>query len=123
MKVMGICRSIDDLGRICIPKEIRRTIGLKEGDSMEIFSTEKGLLLQKCNAENNLSGFDLQNDGFQEDETPNHYVRLSGNYGDWTEYLVLTPSQLRFFSWLQEVGCFCEDVQLEEIDSPSFKEI
>lgn len=50
----GIVRRIDDLGRVVIPKEIRRTMGLKEGDPLEIAThTENGkpqLILQKYNA-------------------------------------------------------------------------
>lgn len=37
MKATGIIRRIDDLGRVVIPKEIRRTAGIKEGDPLEIF--------------------------------------------------------------------------------------
>ena len=37
MKATGIVRRIDDLGRIVIPKELRRTMSIKEGDPMEIF--------------------------------------------------------------------------------------
>ena len=37
MKATGIVRRIDDLGRIVIPKEIRRSIGLREGEPLEIF--------------------------------------------------------------------------------------
>lgn len=37
MKSTGIIRRIDDLGRIVIPKEIRRTIGIREGEPMEIY--------------------------------------------------------------------------------------
>ena len=36
MKATGIVRRIDDLGRIVIPKEIRRTMHIREGDSLEI---------------------------------------------------------------------------------------
>jgi AbrB family transcriptional regulator (stage V sporulation protein T) len=41
MKATGIVRRIDDLGRVVIPKEIRRTLRIREGDPLEIF-TEKG---------------------------------------------------------------------------------
>ena len=37
MKATGIVRRIDDLGRVVIPKEIRRTMGIHEGDPLEIF--------------------------------------------------------------------------------------
>ena len=37
MKATGIVRRIDDLGRIVIPKEIRRTVGIREGEPLEIF--------------------------------------------------------------------------------------
>ena len=37
MKVTGIIRRIDDLGRVVIPREIRHNLGIKEGDSLEIF--------------------------------------------------------------------------------------
>ncbi|MDD2269383.1 MAG: stage V sporulation T C-terminal domain-containing protein [Eubacteriales bacterium] len=41
MKATGIVRRIDDLGRVVIPKEIRRTLRIREGDPLEIF-TDKG---------------------------------------------------------------------------------
>ena len=48
MKATGIVRRLDDLGRIVIPKEIRRTLEINEGDPMEIFLTEDGgVVLQK----------------------------------------------------------------------------
>ena len=47
MKSTGIIRRIDDLGRIVIPKEIRRTLRIGEGSPMEIFVTEEGILLKK----------------------------------------------------------------------------
>lgn len=37
MKATGIIRRIDDLGRIVVPKEIRHTLGIKEGDPMELY--------------------------------------------------------------------------------------
>ena len=38
MKATGVVRRIDDLGRIVIPKELRRTMRIKEGESLEIFT-------------------------------------------------------------------------------------
>lgn len=46
--VMGIVRAIDDLGRIVIPKEMRRVLNIAEGESLEIFATDNGgLFLRK----------------------------------------------------------------------------
>lgn len=42
MKATGIIRRVDDLGRVVIPKEIRRTMRIREGDPLEIFVTEDG---------------------------------------------------------------------------------
>lgn len=47
MKETGIVRRIDDLGRIVIPKEIRRTLRLREGDPLEIFLPEDGGIVFK----------------------------------------------------------------------------
>lgn len=42
MKATGIVRRIDDLGRIVVPKEIRRTLRIREGDPLEIFTSQGG---------------------------------------------------------------------------------
>ena len=48
MKATGIVRRIDDLGRVVIPKEIRRTLRIREGDPLEIFTDrEGGVILKK----------------------------------------------------------------------------
>lgn len=38
MKATGIIRRVDDLGRVVIPREIRRTMGIREGEPLEIFT-------------------------------------------------------------------------------------
>lgn len=45
MKATSSVRRMDSLGRVAIPKEIRRTIGLREGDPFEFFMSEKGDLI------------------------------------------------------------------------------
>ena len=47
MKATGIVRRIDDLGRIAIPKEIRRAFKIKEGDPLEIFTERNGSIVIK----------------------------------------------------------------------------
>lgn len=47
MKATGIVRRIDDLGRVVIPKEIRRTLRIREGDPLEIFTDREGQVILK----------------------------------------------------------------------------
>ncbi len=48
MKSTGVMRRIDDLGRIVIPKEIRKNLKIREGDSLEIFVEDEGkVILEK----------------------------------------------------------------------------
>ncbi|MBQ9415199.1 MAG: AbrB/MazE/SpoVT family DNA-binding domain-containing protein [Clostridia bacterium] len=47
MKATGIVRRIDDLGRVVIPKEIRRTMRIREGDPLEIFTETNGEVIFK----------------------------------------------------------------------------
>ena len=42
MKATGIVRRIDDLGRVVVPKEIRRTLRIREGDPLEIYTDDQG---------------------------------------------------------------------------------
>ncbi len=58
MKATGIVRRIDDLGRVVIPKEIRRTLRIREGDPLEIFTDREGeIILQKYSPIGELSEF------------------------------------------------------------------
>ena len=47
MKATGIIRRVDDLGRIVIPKEVRRQLKVREGDSLEIFLSKEGEIILK----------------------------------------------------------------------------
>ena len=47
MKATGVVRRIDDLGRVVIPKEIRKTLRIKEGDPLEIFTDREGQVILK----------------------------------------------------------------------------
>ncbi len=49
MKATGVVRRIDDLGRVVIPKEIRKTLRIKEGDPLEIFTDKEGEVILKKN--------------------------------------------------------------------------
>ena len=58
MKATGIVRRIDDLGRVVIPKEIRRTLRIREGDPLEIFTDREGeIILKKYSPIGELAAF------------------------------------------------------------------
>ncbi len=57
MKATGIVRRIDELGRVVIPKEIRRTLRIREGDPLEIFTEKDELTLKKYSPIATLEGF------------------------------------------------------------------
>lgn len=47
MKQTGVTRKIDELGRIVIPKEIRKNLGIRDGETLEIFTSEDSIILKK----------------------------------------------------------------------------
>ncbi|MBQ8292640.1 MAG: AbrB/MazE/SpoVT family DNA-binding domain-containing protein [Bacilli bacterium] len=57
MKATGVVRRIDDLGRIVIPKELRRTMRIREGDSLEIFIEGEKIMLKKYSPVQNVNDF------------------------------------------------------------------
>jgi len=58
MKATGIVRRVDDLGRVVIPKEIRRTMRIREGDPLEIYTGKDGeVIFKKYSPVNELSEF------------------------------------------------------------------
>jgi AbrB family transcriptional regulator (stage V sporulation protein T) len=58
LKATGIVRRIDDLGRVVIPKEIRRTLRIREGDALEIFTdAQGGVIFKKYSPVGELSAF------------------------------------------------------------------
>ena len=61
MKATGIVRRIDELGRVVVPKEIRRTLRIREGDPLEIFTNRDGeVILKKYSPIGELDNFAKQ---------------------------------------------------------------
>lgn len=61
MKATGIVRRIDDLGRVVIPKEIRRTLRIREGDPLEIYTDTNGeVIFRKYSPIGEISSFSSQ---------------------------------------------------------------
>lgn len=61
MKATGIVRRIDELGRVVVPKEIRRTLKIREGDPLEIYTNhEGGIILKKYSPIGELGGISAE---------------------------------------------------------------
>lgn len=54
MKATGVVRRIDELGRLVIPKEIRRTLRIREGESLEVFVDSNSIILKKYSIMRNI---------------------------------------------------------------------
>ena len=50
MKATGVTRKVDDLGRVCLPVEIRRSLGIDVGDPLEVFVDRDTIVLKRHNA-------------------------------------------------------------------------
>lgn len=59
MKSTGITRKIDELGRVVIPKEIRRNLGIRDGESLEILLEEDSIILKKHSVMKELESLSL----------------------------------------------------------------
>lgn len=57
MKATGVVRRIDDLGRIVIPKEIRRNLRIRDGESLEIFVDKEDIVLKKYSIMRNVDEY------------------------------------------------------------------
>ncbi len=57
MRATGVIRRIDELGRVVIPKEIRKTMNLKEGESLEIYTDNDKLVFTKYSTLSNVEEF------------------------------------------------------------------
>ena len=110
MKPLGIVRSMDDLGRVVVPKEIRRALGVSEGDQMEIFATDKGVYFQKYDRDD-----DTTPDIFKEmgcaavpaqpapQASDRKKVVIHDKEDDEHKYLSLTVEQVALLEWLGDM--------------------
>lgn len=126
MKPLGIVRNIDDLGRVAIPKEIRRAIGIREGERLEIFATDKGVYFQKYDPED-----DTTPDIFKEMKpaavpaqtvvrTSDRKQVMVHDYGANEErYVSLTDDQIRLLEYIKDNWGF--DYHFEIVDQNTFE--
>ena len=89
--VMGIVRTMDDLGRVVIPKEIRRAMNIAEGDSIDILSTSNGSIILRKVVDNKPVG-----------EINSHSRIITFEDCDGTKTVKINSEIDRFLNWLIE---------------------
>ena len=106
--VMGIVRAIDDLGRIVIPKEMRRTVGIKEGESLEILATSNGgLFLRKPIEVKQTTSIEVTTETTITVESKKKNDNLVFNFEDWsgnTHTIKITEKQYKFLKELSDMS-------------------
>lgn len=98
LNVMGIIRTMDDLGRVVIPKEIRRVINIKEGDSLDILAmTDGSIILRKVVDNKPVCGCPCATTPAVKEKKVIHFV---DNYNDVTKVVKITDEQDNLLNWL-----------------------
>ena len=111
LNVVGIIRTMDDLGRIVIPKEIRRTIGVKEGDSFDILAmTDGSLLLRKVVDNKPVCGCPCA----AKAELEKKVVNFVHEREETTKVVEITAEQYKLLDWLIEQGYFDYDLLIND---------
>lgn len=100
--VMGIVRTMDDLGRVVIPKEIRRAMNIAEGDSIDILSTSNGSIILRKVVDNKPIG---------EVNSPSKIITFE-DYEGSTKTVKITPEMDRFLDWMIDNGYINSDVSV-----------
>lgn len=103
VSVVGIIRAIDDLGRVVIPKEIRRSIGLHENDKVDILTTTNGdIILRKVVDDKPVNDLPIEK----------RIYTLRNEYEHFQATIKITPEQNKFFDWLIDKDCLREDIEV-----------
>lgn len=105
VNVVGIIRAIDDLGRIVIPKEIRRSIGLHENDKVDILTTGDGDIILRKVVDNKPVN-DLPT------EIEKRVYTIKNEYEQFQATIKITPEQDKLFDWLIDKDCLREDIEV-----------
>ena len=109
--VMGIVKHIDDLGRIVIPKEIRRAMGIKEGSQIGFFMTTEGMLILRKVEESE----PVYNCSYEANAEPEKitYTFKDNYYDDSYRVVTITREQEKLLNWLCDNGYLGNDVSFD----------
>lgn len=110
LNVMGIVRAMDDLGRVVIPKEIRRVIDVKEGDSLDILAmTDGSILLRKVVNNQPVCGCPCSTTPAVKEKK---IVHFADTFDCTTKTIKITDEQDRLLNWLIDNDYFRGDVDV-----------
>lgn len=109
INVVGIVRAIDDLGRIVIPKEIRRAIGISEGDQLDIVGlTDGSVVFRKVVDNKPVCGCPCA----VKTEPEKKVVNFVDNYNETTKVVKITVEQDKLLDWLAREGYLSSDIDV-----------
>ena len=111
MKSTGVVRRIDELGRIVIPKEIRKNLGIREGESLEIYIDDSKLIMQKYSKIDNHQGNIKDIIKFISDA-----FTININFYDRDKLIYYTNEVLSKISFIKEFNNIISDRKEEIID-------
>ncbi len=109
INVVGIIRAMDDLGRIVIPKEIRRTIGVREGDNLDIVAmTDGSILLRRVVDNKPVCGCPC----VAKTEPEKKIIHFIDTCNDTTKVVKITAEQEKLLDWLIQEDYFNSYIEI-----------
>ena len=116
--LIGIIRSIDDLGRIVIPKEMRRALGVQEGEQMEIFTSADGEIILRKATVKEVNGVMVKMENkVSVTPAPDTPIRMyfQNEYDDDDiKRMIVTPAQKKVIDYLAECELLNADYDYRE---------
>ena len=109
INVVGIIRAMDDLGRIVIPMEMRKAIGVYAGDSLDIVAlTDGSILLRKVVDNKPVCGCPC----VAKTEPEKKIMHFVDTYADTTKVIKITAEQEKLLDWLIEADYFNSYIEI-----------
>lgn len=118
--LVGIIRSIDDLGRVVIPKELRRAINVREGEQMEIFATSEGEIILRKASMKEVDGVMVKGENkvsVAPAPAPEAPIRMyfQNDYdSDDIKRMIVTPAQKKVIDYLAECELLNSEYNYQE---------
>ena len=106
---------MDEIGRIVIPKEIRRSMRLEDGEPFEIFTEEDAVIFKKYKVDN-----EEEEEG--EKEMEKTIIKITDSYENQINYVKLSQEAADFFQWLYDEGMLSGGIDFEVVDEVEIKE-